>query len=114
MENKLINCPHCAGKGTCLINNNGSCSTCLKNAKEKKDSKIVVCSVCEGIGIIEPKTERLKNRAPFFIMLIVLLIFYFYAFVNIFNPNNFDKIFPVVGALTTMIVTFYFSQKSKN
>jgi hypothetical protein len=110
--NGLISCPHCAGKGTCLIDNSNSCGTCLKHAKAKKHSKIVICSVCGGTGITEAKTDRLKNRTPFFIMAIVLIVFYFYTGINVINSNNFDKIFPVVGSLTTMIVTFYFSQRN--
>lgn len=116
--NKLIKCSHCLGKGTCLIDNNHSCGTCLKVAKLKKKFNITICSVCYGEGMIvphpEPYTERLKNRIPVFIVVIVLAVFYFYALLNLIFRTNFDVIFPVVGSLTTMIVTFYFSQKIKD
>lgn len=113
-EKDISACAHCLGKSTCLIENNCSCGTCLKEAKVKSDSKIVVCSVCKGGGSSEIAAVITKNKISTFIVAIVLLVFYFYAAISLVNNENFDKIFPVVGSLTTMIVTFYFSQKSKN
>ncbi len=116
MENDLykpIHCPHCSGKGTCFNENNASCGTCLKESKHKYGSKIVVCSVCGGCGIAELKTARLLNRIPFLIVFIVLVVFYLYVGLSVFRNDAFDKIFPLIGSLTTMIVTFYFAQRKQ-
>ncbi|MBD3611825.1 MAG: hypothetical protein HUJ13_05345 [Hydrogenovibrio crunogenus] len=111
MDIKRIECPHCEGKGICKADNDCSCGTCLKAAKVKKDTKVVRCDVCMGVGKAEPKTERLIARMPFLIVIVVLGVFYFYALINAANPDKFDQIFPLIGSLTTMIVTFYFSRK---
>jgi hypothetical protein len=111
MEVTLIECKHCGGTGTCHEDNGNSCASCLKEAKVKKDSKVVQCQVCQGLGQAEPKTARLNNRLPFLIVVFVLFVFYCYTFVNIGNNAKFDQIFPLIGSLTTMIVTFYFSRK---
>ncbi|MDO8489609.1 MAG: hypothetical protein Q7S42_05840 [Candidatus Omnitrophota bacterium] len=109
-ETQLIACAHCSGKGTCLIENNSSCGSCLKEAKLKSESKIVVCSVCSGGGSATVASKILKNKVTILIVVIVLVTFLLYAGQNLSANNNFDKIFPVVGSLTTMIVTFYFTQ----
>jgi hypothetical protein len=111
MEVNLYDCPHCKGTGTCTVDNNCSCFTCLKDAKADKESRLVICSVCEGSGKIESKSERLRNRTPFFIVAIVLIIFYLYTLSHATDREMFEKIFPVVASLTTMIVTFYFSKR---
>lgn len=107
-------CPHCSGKGTCLADNRHSCGTCIKENKLKKKFNITICSVCGGVGMVEPKTQRLQKRLPFMIVSIVLIVFYAYAMINLFKNDHFDVIFPVIGSLTTMIVTFYFTQKNNN
>ena len=112
MEITLLECKHCNETGTCLIENGNSCGTCLKEAKPNKNSKIVVCSVCDGIGKVETKTSRLNSRLSFLIVGMVLIIFYFYAFVNLGDDSKFNQIFPLVSSLTTMIVTFYFTKNN--
>ncbi|MFB2638043.1 hypothetical protein ACE02P_08440 [Shewanella bicestrii] len=111
MEITLLECKHCNESGTCQIDNGNSCGTCLKEAKSVKGSKIVACGVCAGVGKVEPKTSRLNSRLPFLIVALVLLVFYFYTFVNLGDDSKFDKIFPLIASLTTMIVTFYFTKK---
>lgn len=111
MEVTLVDCPHCQQTGTCQVDDGASCGSCLKEAKAKKELKIVKCQVCNGLGKAEPKTARLISRLPFMIVMMVLLVFYIYAFINAGNESKFDQIFPLVGSLTTMIVTFYFSRK---
>lgn len=106
-----LNCPHCEGSGACTLEDGKSCGTCMAVARLKNDSKIVRCEVCEGVGKTEPKTVRLNARLPFFVALLVILVFYFYAFASLGNGDNFEQMFPLVGSLTTMIVTFYFSKK---
>ena len=110
-EKNLIACAHCSGKGTCLIENNRSCGTCLREAKLKTDSKIVVCSVCSGGGSATAASIIQKNKVTIVIVVLILIIFYLYAGMSLAINSNFDKIFPVVGSLTTMIVTFYFTQR---
>lgn len=111
-DKNRFDCSHCETKGVCLIDNGGSCGSCIKDAKIKNNSKIVVCSVCGGVGINEFKTDRMVKRSPVFIMTIVLVIFYLYCGIELARNNNFEKIFPVISSLTTMIVTFYFSQRN--
>ena len=107
----LFDCPHCGGKGTCLVAEGGSCGTCLKDAKVKVEAKIVKCGICKGIGKVESKTDGLLSGMPFIIVMIVLFVFYLYAGINVTRPEKFEQIFPLVGSLTTMIVTFYFARK---
>jgi hypothetical protein len=111
MEIIRFDCPHCSGTGTCSANGGASCGTCLKEAKVDDQFKIVRCDVCIGQGKVEPKTERLIGRMPFLIVAAVIGVFYIYAGFNATNQERFDQIFPLVGSLTTMIVTFYFSRK---
>jgi hypothetical protein len=111
MEIVYSDCPHCKGTGTCIVNQGASCGTCLKKASLKSDDKLVRCEVCEGHGKIAPKSEIVKNRIPVLIVGLVLGVFYVYAGMNAKNPETFNQIFPLVGSLTTMIVTFYFSKK---
>lgn len=107
-----IDCPHCSQSGTCKANNGSSCGSCLKSAKTKKEVTIVQCAVCVGTGKAEPKTDLLNARLPFFIVIVVLGVFYLYAGTNLSNDGKFDQIFPLIGSLTTMIVTFYFTRKT--
>lgn len=111
METKRIECPHCESKGTYLIDDGHSCGTCLKKANITENSRIVKCEVCDGAGSFEPFTTRLKVRMPFIIVMVVLILFYIYATVNVMDETKFEKVFPVLASLTTMIVTFYFSRK---
>lgn len=111
MEVKRLDCAHCEQTGTCRTEDGYSCGSCLKDAKPGSESRIVQCSVCLGIGKVEPKTERLIGRVPFLIVFLVLIVFYAYAFFNLGDDTKFNQIFPLVGSLTTMIVTFYFSKK---
>ncbi|WP_051177523.1 hypothetical protein [Vibrio harveyi] len=113
MEINLIPCPHCEKTGTCKQDDGKSCGSCLKAAKLKNDSdsKVVQCQTCAGIGAIEPKTSRMNARLPFMIVAIVLATFYVYAGFSANDNERFSQIFPLIGSLTTMIVTFYFSNK---
>ena len=106
-----FDCPHCEGRGLCLLANEKSCGTCIQDAKLKATAEVVRCGVCEGMGKVEPKTMRLNSRMPFMIVMVVLVIFYLYVLSNLIDGENFDQIFPLISALTTMIVTFYFSRK---
>jgi hypothetical protein len=81
---------------------------------KKSSSRIVVCCICGGTGLTEPKSARLMNRMPSLIVMVVLLVFYAYAVINLLYRLHFDQIFPVVGSLTSMIVAFYFSQRTHN
>jgi hypothetical protein len=104
-------CAHCSGTGACTLDDGGSCGTCLKDAKMKGKARIVCCAVCHGGGVFESKTDRMRTRSPYFVMTVVLTCFYLYAGMNLQSGDHFDSIFPVVGSLTSMIVTFYFSQR---
>lgn len=104
-------CAHCVGTGTCIIANGASCGTCIKNAKVAKQYTIVRCGVCMGFGQAEPTTQRFIGRMPVFVVMTVLAVFYLFVAFNADNEARFDQIFPLVGSLTTMIVTFYFSKK---
>lgn len=111
METNAFDCPHCSGSGTCTVDDAKSCGTCQQTAKLKNEAKVVRCGVCLGYGKLETKTTRLTERMPFLIVFAVIGVFYFYAALNAGNDEKFAQIFPLVGSLTTMIVTFYFSKK---
>jgi len=106
-----LDCSHCDCSGVCTVDNGTSCGTCLKEAGLNGDSKIVKCEVCSGVGKVEPKTERLARRIPVLIIFVVLGVFYYYIAIHATDSDRFDQIFPLVGSLTTMIVTFYFARK---
>ncbi len=106
-----IPCSHCEEKGSCKIVDGHSCKTCLRDAKIKEAEAVVICSVCDGLGKVEPKTERLNARTPFVVVSLVLVVFYFYALVSLFNGQNFELVFPLISSLTTMIATFYFAKR---
>jgi len=110
-NSNVYKCPHCEGTGVCTSDEGKSCGTCLESSKIKNGSSIVRCDICYGYGRTEIKSERLKNRAPIIVMSIVLLAFYIYAIANIGNDQHFNQIFPLLGSLTTMIVTFFFAKK---
>jgi hypothetical protein len=104
-------CAHCSGTGACTLDDGGSCGTCLKDTKMKGKARIVCCTVCHGAGIFELDAERVLSLRPVMVMGVVLTCFYLYVGINLFRGEHFDSIFPVVGSLTSMIVTFYFSQR---
>lgn len=108
-ETKWLSCPHCSGKGTCKNEADGSCGTCLKASKKTKDAKVVVCSVCNGFGVMEPKTERLRQRTPFLVVSMVLMAFYIFTTISLIKGTHTSEILSLIGSLTTMVVTFYFS-----
>lgn len=110
-ETSRCECAHCSGSGTCTVDDGVSCGTCIKDAKVKEHHKIVRCGVCKGIGTAEPTTQRFIARMPVFVVFTVLAVFYLYVVFYAGNEAHFNQIFPLIGSLTTMIVTFYFARK---
>ncbi len=107
---EVFGCPHCEGTGTCTVSDGRSCGTCINESKVK-DAEIVRCDVCSGFGRTENKSERLVNRAPIIVLIVVLAAFYSYALFSIDDADRFNQMFPLIGSLTTMIVTFFFAKK---
>ena len=111
MEIHTLDCPHCAGSGTCTADSGKSCGTCLDAAKLKSEVPIVRCDVCLGHGKTETKTARLAARMPFIIVMAVLGVFYFYAASNAGNEEKFGQIFSPHWILNNHDCYFLFFEK---
>lgn len=111
----FIKCAHCSGTGTCK---NGeketSCFACKKESKLKNNETTtgLVCSVCLGLGMAEPKSLRIQNRlVP---MLALLLVYFALVLIAVFaSKDNFPEILAFASTLIGSITGYYFGGKNK-
>src|SRR5690606_22907300 len=63
-KTNLYPCAHCNQTGTCSSGKNGqSCMVCVSNNEIKGKEHIgLLCGSCSGLGLAEPKTERINKR----------------------------------------------------
>lgn len=113
--NGFVTCAHCSGTGTCKNGENGtSCLVCKKEQKVKATDSTsgLVCSVCSGVGITEPKSLRLHNRiVPVLAMLIVYVAL---ALVMILSTKeHFSEVLAFAATLIGSVTGYYFGGKSK-
>lgn len=74
----------------------------------------MVCSVCGGVGEIEPFTERLHNRtAPLLAIIIVYVALFMVWFMAESNNQHFAEILAFSSTLIGSITGYYFGGKNK-
>ena len=111
----FVTCAHCSGSGTCKNGENeSSCYACKKEIKYKKTEPTsgLVCSVCRGVGVAEPKSVRIHNRiVP---LLAILIVYFTLAIVMLKSSNeNFSEILAFAGTLIGSVTGYYFGGKTK-
>ncbi|MUK71481.1 molecular chaperone DnaJ [Aliivibrio fischeri] len=121
MENITANlhlCKHCNETGTCTTGSEGnSCVACIKyhDLKVSKIYKGLACGTCGGLGMSEPLTERLNKRTkPLLAIGIVFTLLIFTFILGLMNSEHFSTFLAFSGTLIGSIITFYFSNASKN
>jgi hypothetical protein len=112
--NGFMPCAHCSGTGTC---NNGqdkdSCHTCKKEQKIKLTERApgLVCSVCGGVGIAEPKSYRIHNRIVPILALLIVYMALILIWINA-SKENFSEILAFAGTLIGSVTGYYFGGKN--
>ncbi|ADO00844.1 hypothetical protein Gbem_4144 [Citrifermentans bemidjiense Bem] len=113
--NGFVKCAHCAGTGTCKNGQNEtSCLVCIKEQKVKIiDSTFgIVCSVCHGVGITEPKSVRLHNRiVPVLAMMIVYVALFLVMILS--TREHFSEVLAFAATLIGSVTGYYFGGKAK-
>lgn len=108
-------CGHCNGGGTCKSNAGNSCAVCIQKYKliSEESPCGLPCSVCKGVGSLEPTSLKFHNR----FVPILALAFVGLAFVTIFvfglYSNHLDKILPFAGTLIGSITGYYFAGRGE-
>lgn len=122
METNLdrLPCAHCSQTGTCTNGSEGqSCAVCVRHkspfwrifgAKVSNASIGIICSVCDGIGSVEPFSVRLHKRI---VPLLALFIVYIALFLilRLATEDDFDQILAFAGTLIGSITGYYFGGK---
>lgn len=114
----LYPCAHCNQTGTCASGPDGqSCLACIKvNELKGKELIGVLCGSCNGLGMAEPRTERMNKRIK--PLLAIALIFSLLGGVFIsalLKSPYFSEILAFSGTLLGSIVGYYFSiQQNRN
>lgn len=111
----LVKCAHCAGTGTCKNGENDkSCLVCIKEQKVKVTDSTsgLVCSVCHGVGITEPKSARLHNRiVPVLAMMIVYVALFLVMVLS--TKEHFSEVLAFAATLIGSVTGYYFGGKTK-
>lgn len=117
LNSDFVACAHCQGSGTCKNGENeSSCSVCAKKQKltlNKEKLTGLVCSVCGGLGALEPKTARIHNRI---VPLLAMLIVYFALSMVLFfyDKEHFNEVLAFAATLIGSVTGYYFGGKSKS
>lgn len=116
IKSNLYPCAHCAGLGSCKNGHEeASCAVCVQNNDLKGASFFgVPCSICNGIGQAEPKTERINKRMPAllgFSVVFLLIALVFSAAIT--NSKYFSEVLAFSGSLIGMVLGFYFSVRAR-
>jgi hypothetical protein len=119
--NNLYECKHCAGTGTCTSSNGNSCGKCIQDAKShipfsSKNKEIgsvgLVCSVCDGLGVAQTKTDKINSRAQFRLALWIVLPVLFVALIMVINGSRyFSQYLTFASTLIASITGFYFANR---
>lgn len=115
-----LSCAHCGQTGTCTNGLEGrSCAACARGTgllrpflgnRFPQDSSGIVCSVCDGVGSVEPYSVRLNKRI---VPLLAILIVYFALAIVLFfaTKDKFDQILAFAATLIGSITGYYFGGK---
>ena len=114
----LYPCAHCKQTGTCMSGSDGkSCLACVKlNALEGKELVGVPCGCCNGLGMAEPRTERINKRIKPLLAFGIIVGLLSGVFISaILKSPYFSEILAFSGTLIGSVVGYYFSvQHNKN
>jgi hypothetical protein len=112
-EIPLFACAHCNGTGTCSTGDSGcSCNACARNANEKRGCVGLSCGVCNGIGIAELRSDRLRRTiVPALAILIVAVGFIVILFSAVTNNPHFSEILAFCSGLIGVVIGYYFAGK---
>ncbi len=110
-------CAHCSSTGTCKIATDGkSCAVCVRKHGLKADNyggsgcnDAIACSVCRGIGSVEPVSLGFQKHftaslALVFVGLAFLIIIIF----SVMKPEHFETVLAFAGTLIGSVTGFYF------
>lgn len=110
-------CAHCDSSGTCHCAADGkSCAVCVKKNRLRADSyggsdrnDSIVCSVCKGIGSVEPAS--LGFRKHFTASLALIFVGLAFTVIIIFglrDSAHFETVLAFAGTLIGSVTGFYF------
>lgn len=118
MENLTSNlypCAHCSQTGVCVNGDNGkSCIVCIKmnDLNVKVGASGIPCSVCGGMGLAEPRTERLNKRMGSILGLCVVIGLITLVFVTLMAYSQYlTQILTFSSTLLSFIFGYYFSKQ---
>lgn len=116
---KLYECKHCLGTGTCTTGNNQhSCHACVKRSElpfwQRKNQSGIICSVCSGLGVAEPTTDRMNKRiAPLLAIFLIFFLLTLLLIALVTESKHFSELLAFTSAIIGSIVGYYFSSKNK-
>jgi peptidoglycan/LPS O-acetylase OafA/YrhL len=112
-EIRLFACAHCKGTGTCSTGDSGcSCNACAQAANAKRGSVGLFCGVCNGVGIAELRSDRLRRTiVPGLAIFIVALGFLVIVFAAVTNSPHFSEILAFCSGLIGVVIGYYFAGK---
>ena len=111
-KTNLYPCAHCNQTGTCSSGKNGqSCMVCVSNNEIKGKEHIgLLCGSCSGLGLAEPKTERINKRIrPVMALALIFFLLGLIVVFGIFKNPHFPEVLTFSATLLGSIVTYYYS-----
>ena len=106
-----LECAHCEKTGTCRSGTDGSsCGVCIKSAKLPAQAATgLVCSVCGGIGMAEPKTLKFLNRfLPMFAAGFVGVLLLWLLILAVAGHQSFHDFLTFAGTAIGSVTGYYF------
>ena len=120
-EVQLHECKHCSGTGTCATDNGKSCDKCIVEAKPKGIFRArlknttncgIVCSVCDGLGEAQTKTNKLNSRARFTLSLAIIIpVILILVIVILHQESLAPQYLTFSGTLIASITGYYFGSR---
>lgn len=115
IKSNLYPCAHCSQSGTCSSGESGtSCVACIR-ANELKGKQLygLLCGSCNGIGLAEPRTERINKRIkPVLSMVLIFCLLMGIYLCAVFKSPYFGEVLAFSSTLLGSVVGYYFSAKS--
>jgi len=111
-KTNLYPCAHCNQTGTCSSGKNGqSCMVCVSQNEIKGKEHIgLLCGSCNGLGLAEPKTERINKRVrPVMALGLMLFLIFLIILFGISKNPHFPEVLTFSATLLGCIVTYYYS-----